>query len=211
MDTTHEDEAARFWEERYLDGVQPGADRPNPRLVEIVGDREPATALDLGCGPGGDTLWLAGRGWHVTAVDISATATDRLADRARERGLGERVRAERHDLARTFPTGEFDLVSAQYLHTHFELDRASVLRRAAHALRPGGHLLVVDHGDVAPWMSVDPDHRFPTPQEVAGELALDPSGWTIVRADRPRRAATGPSGEHAHVTDNVLLVRRADA
>lgn len=212
-DTAHDPtgghtDAVAFWEERYRDGGGPGADRPNVRLAEIVGDWPPGTVLDLACGPGGDTLWLAERGWRVTAVDISATATERLTERARERGLGDRVLAERHDLSETFPAGEFDLVSAFYFHTPFEFDRTPVLRAAAEALRPGGHLLLVDHGDVAPWMSVDKSHRFPTPQEVADGLALDPATWTVVRADRPQREATGPDGTTATVTDGVLLVRR---
>ncbi|TCK27684.1 class I SAM-dependent methyltransferase [Pseudonocardia endophytica] len=213
-DTAHDPtgghtDANEFWEERYRDGGGHGGDRPNARLPELVADLGPGAVLDLACGPGGDTLWFAGHGWHVTAVDISSAATTRLAERAAERGFGDRVRTERHDLAETFPTGEFDLVSAFYLHTPFELDRVSVLRTAARALRPGGHLLVVDHNDVAPWMSVDDGHRFPTPQEIADALALDPAEWTTVRADRPRREATGPDGTTATVTDGVLLIRRS--
>lgn len=203
-------DANAFWEERYRDGGGAGADRPNVRLPEIAGDRVPGTVLDLACGPGGDALWFAEHGWQVTAVDISEAATTRLNERARERGLGGRLHAERHDLAETFPSGQFDLVSAFYFHTPFELDRARVLRAAAEALRPGGELLVVDHGDVAPWMSVDPDHRFPTPQDVVDELDLGPR-WTVVRADRPRREATGPDGTVATVTDNVLVIRRDGA
>ena len=40
-------------------------------------------ALDLGCGEGGDALWLAERGWPVVAVDISDTALQRAAADAR--------------------------------------------------------------------------------------------------------------------------------
>ena len=121
------------------------------------------------------------------------------------------MRAERHDLAETFPDGEFDLVSACYFHTPFELDRTRVLRSAVRALRPGGELLLVDHNDVAPWMSVDDGHRFPTPREVADSLDLDPSRYTVVRAARPTREATGPDGTAATVTDGVLVVRRTAA
>lgn len=213
-DTAHDPtgghtDATEFWEERYRNGAGHGGDRPNARLPELVGDREPGTVLDLACGPGGDTLWFAERGWRVTAVDISSAATERLAERAAERGFGDRVRTERHDLAESFPAGEFDLVSAFYFHTPFELDRTRVLRAAAEALRPGGELLVVDHNDVAPWMSVDEGHRFPTPREVADSLDLDPAGWTVVRADRPQREAVGPDGTAATVTDGVLIVRRS--
>ncbi|MYU09801.1 methyltransferase domain-containing protein, partial [Streptomyces sp. SID8361] len=158
----------------------------------------------------GDALWLAGQGWQVTAVDISAVAVQRLAVLARSHGLGDHVITARHDLHTSFPSGAFDLVCAHYLHTPCDLDRATVLRSAAHALRPGGRLLVVDHGSTAPWSwNQDPDIRYPSPQEVAAGIGLAPETWTVERADAPRRIATGPDGRTAEVTDHVLLIRRA--
>jgi SAM-dependent methyltransferase len=201
--------AARFWDELYS---RRAAESPavNPRLAEIAGPLPPGAALDLGCGAGGDALWLAGRGWRVTAVDISASAVDSLRQRADR--TGEPVTALRVDLADDFPDGAFDLVSAQYLHTPFALDRARVLRTAAKALNRGGRLAVVDHGSTAPWSwNQDPDVRYPTPREVAEELALDPVEWSVERADAPERQATGPEGRTATVVDHVLVIRRAGA
>ncbi|EFL29624.1 methyltransferase type 11 [Streptomyces viridochromogenes DSM 40736] len=169
----------------------------------------PGEALDLGCGDGGDALWLAGQGWQVTAVDISAVAVERLAALAHSHALGDRVCTVRGDLHKSSPPGEFDLVCAHYLHTPFGLDRSTVLRSAAHALRPGGRLLVVDHGSTAPWSwNQDPDVRYPSPLEVAAGIGLAPATWTVERADAPRRIATGPDGHTAEVTDHVLVVRR---
>ena len=210
MDTndTAGDEAELFWEEQYGTRRTWG-ERANPLLVETAAPMRPGAALDLGCGAGGDAIWLAEHGWQVTAVDISATAVERVRERARELGVGDRVVTERHDLARSFPSGEFDLVSAQYFHTPFTLPRSEVLRTAARALRPGGLLLIVDHGSIAPWSwNQDPDTHFPTPTEIAAELDLDPEQWPVLRADMPRRRATGPAGEIATVTDNVLVLRR---
>ncbi|WP_055698813.1 class I SAM-dependent methyltransferase, partial [Streptomyces silaceus] len=165
---------------------------------------------DLGCGNGGDALWLAGQEWRVTATDISAVAVERLAALARSHGFGDRVTAVRHDLRTSFPDGEFDLVCAHYLHTPFDLDKAAVLRSAAHALRPGGRLLVVDHGSTAPWSwTAGSDVRYPSPREVAADIALDPGTWTVEQADALTRTATGPDGRTAEVTDHVLVVRRA--
>ncbi|MGH4033458.1 SAM-dependent methyltransferase [Actinomycetota bacterium Odt1-20B] len=207
-------DAAVFWDGVYAarpeaDGTSPDGPSPHARLTETVTGLEPGDALDLGCGEGGDALWLAGRGWRVTAVDISAVAVGRVAERARARGLGDRVVGLRHDVHQSFPPGSFDLVCAHYLHTPCDLDRVSVLRSAAAALRPGGRLLVVDHGSTAPWSwNQDPEARYPSPQEVAAGMDLDRRTWTVERADAPRRIATGPDGRTAEVTDHVLLVRR---
>lgn len=204
-----QDSAARFWDEHYS-GRAAGAPAVNPRLAEIAGPLPPGTALDLACGAGGDALWLAGRGWHVTAVDIAEPAVHALQRQADS--TGATVTALRVGLAEDFPGGTFDLVSAQYFHTPFALDRGTVLRAAARSLNPGGRLVVVDHGSIAPWSwNQDPDVHFPTPREVAGELALDPAEWPVERADTPGRRATGPGGRTADVIDHVLVIRRTES
>jgi SAM-dependent methyltransferase len=200
--------AELFWERHYR-GRRGGAARVNPLLAEVAAPLRPGAALDLGCGAGGDAVWLARRGWRVTAVDISTTAVQRLRDRARELGVADLITAEQRDLASGFPAGRFDLVSAQYFHTPFPLLRGRILRTAAAALRPAGLLLVVDHGSTAPWSwNQDPDAHYPTPTEVAAELDLDPRSWAVRRADTPSRRATGPGGRTATVVDNVLLIER---
>ena len=199
--------AVMFWDDVHASRPAIAVARPNVRLTETVAGLPPGDALDLGCGDGGDALWLAGQGWRVTAADISAVAVERLAAVADEHG--GQVTAVRHDLHTSFPHGEFDLICAHYLHTPFDLDRAAVLRSAAHALRSGGRLLVVDHGSTAPWSwNQDPDVRYPSPSEVAEDIGLDAATWTVERADAPRRIATGPGGQTAEVVDHVLLIRR---
>ncbi|MFE2635642.1 class I SAM-dependent methyltransferase [Streptomyces scopuliridis] len=202
------EDAEQFWERHYRTRRAWDA-RVNPLLAETAAPLRPGTALDLGCGAGGDAIWLAQQGWYVTAVDISATALERIRERAHDLGVADRVATEQHDLASSFPADQFDLVSAQYFHTPFPLLRSRVLRTAARALRPGGLLLIVDHGSTAPWSwNQDPDIHYPTPTEIAAELDLDPAHWSVLRAGMPRRRATGPAGESATVVDNVLLVQR---
>ncbi len=195
-------DATKFWDGLY-ERRSAGTPKVNARLAEIAGPLAPGAALDLGCGGGGDALWLAARGWRVTAVDISGAAVRSL----RERGAA--ITALRVDLAEDFPYGAFDLVSAQYFHTPFELDRAHVLRTAANSVNPGGRLVVVDHGSAAPW-SWDQNAQYPAPLEVAAELDLDPVEWPVERAEASERHATGPAGQTATVVDHILVLRRGE-
>ncbi|MCV9996535.1 methyltransferase domain-containing protein [Paeniglutamicibacter sp. ZC-3] len=69
---------AEFWETRYNtnrgENGHMWSGRVNPAVEHETTALSPGTALDLGCGEGADTLWLAAHGWTVTAIDISATA-----------------------------------------------------------------------------------------------------------------------------------------
>lgn len=200
--------AEQFWEQHYRGRHGAWSGRANAVLVDIAGPLPTGTALDLGCAEGGDAIWLAARGWQVTGVDVSATALERASRHARDAGVADRVTFQRHDLTRTFPDGRFDLVTAQYLQSPVAFPRAAVLQAASRAVASGGLLLVVDHASVAPWSWADPDTRFPTPQEALAVLELDLGRWQVEQVGAPQRQATGPSGETAIVTDNVIAIRR---
>ncbi|WP_141014058.1 SAM-dependent methyltransferase [Nocardioides sambongensis] len=88
--------SAAAWDERYS-GDRVWSGRPNQRLVEQASELDPGTALDVACGEGGDALWLAGRGWQVTAVDISQVALDKVAAHAIERGVEDQVKVGLYD------------------------------------------------------------------------------------------------------------------
>ncbi|RHA43894.1 class I SAM-dependent methyltransferase [Cellulomonas rhizosphaerae] len=201
-------ESEAYWEERYRDREAAWGTNPNAVLVDVLGGfgLTPGDALDLGAGHGGDAFWLASLGWNVTAVDVSATALARVAQGAAARGLT--VATEQHDLTRTLPDVAVDLLTATYFQTPLEIDRDAILRRAVGLVRPGGTLVVIDHGNAPPGSRLaHAHHHFPSVAETWASLALDES-WDLARIDAPVRRAMAPDGEMADLTDNVIVAQR---
>jgi SAM-dependent methyltransferase len=201
-----------FWDERYSSADRLWSGRPNAQLVEQVAGLEPGDALDVGSGEGADAIWLAARGWTVTAVDISAVALERAAAHAAASGdeVAGRITWLHEDLLTWDPGRErFDLVSAQFMQLPSP-ERENLHARLAAAVRPGGTLLIVGHH--ADDMHVNVGR--PEAQRLfasAGQLAatLDPDEWEVVVADAIGRPATDLDGQPVTVTDAVLrAVRR---
>lgn len=195
---------AQFWDEMYRGREQVFSGEPNGVLVAEITGMPPGQALDVGCGEGADALWLARRGWMVTAVDISPTALRRAARAGAD--VAGRVAWARGDLtAAPPPAGAFDLVNIQY----FPIPRRpshTALRGLLAAVAPGGTLLFVSH-DLA---DLPPDHhhrRARDHYQPADVAALLDDDW-IIRVDEVRpRAASAPPGTR-HTRDTVLRAER---
>jgi SAM-dependent methyltransferase len=131
---------AQAWDDRYAERQQ-WSGEPNALVAELLADLPPGSAVDLAAGEGRHALWLAGRGWQVTAVDFSATG---LA-RGRERPEAGRVSWVTADvLTWVGPDEPVDLVLVAYLHLP-PPGMEELLARAVGWLRPGGRLLVLGH------------------------------------------------------------------
>jgi SAM-dependent methyltransferase len=205
-------DVAAFWEDFYSGEKQRWSGNPNALLVPEVESLAPGTALDLGCGEGGDAIWLAGKGWRVTGADVSSAGLALAAEHAAAAGVGDAITWERHDLDATFPAGEFDLVTACYLQSPVPLGREQVLRRATAAVAPGGTLVVVSHAGWPTWMTEPPaghrmDHRFSPAAETLERLELESGAWVVERAEDIGRPSTSPDGVDGTRPDSVVRVR----
>ncbi|GAA1967722.1 SAM-dependent methyltransferase [Amycolatopsis minnesotensis] len=195
------------WDERYRSRDSIWSGRPNPQLVTEVADLAPGTALDVGCGEGGDAIWLAGQGWQVTGIDFATTALRRAEAHADAAAVGDRVRWVHADLLTWVPETRFDLVSAQFMHLP-NPERGVLAARLAAAVAPGGTLLIVGHdfSDVRTSAGRPnlPDLYY-TADELAGALEAD--AWEILAETRPRNASD-PEGKEITVRDTVLRARK---
>jgi SAM-dependent methyltransferase len=197
------------WEEHYAAKPQVWSGRVNTQLAAIATQLSGGRALDVGCGEGGDAIWLAEHGWSVVGVDVSHTALARARAAAAEHGVAARIEFTHYDLTVSFPDDSFDLVSACFLHSTVEMDRPAILRRAAAAVAPGGALLIVDHAAAPPWATTLRDHPFPSLQDVVAGLKLQNFQWISNRMAAVNRPVSGPDGEPVTLVDNVIWLQRA--
>lgn len=114
-------DATRFWDERYVsrrtEHGRMWSGSVNATVEQQVAELTPGTALELGSGEGADALWLAERGWIVTALDISSVALEVGAAEATKAGLSDRIEWVQTDLATWRPSAQYDLVLSAFLHS----------------------------------------------------------------------------------------------
>jgi SAM-dependent methyltransferase len=140
------------WNQRYRDGAYGNRTHPSALVADHVPDvlatQRAASAdecileaLDVACGAGRNALYLAGLGYRVDAVDVSAEALARGKQAALDAGLP--ISWIEHDLDLGLPRGlgHYDLiVVVRYLDL-------SLVTSAAERLRPGGYLICEAHLD----------------------------------------------------------------
>ena len=203
---------AAFWNDRYASAPTIWSGKPNAQLVTEAEGLPPTTALDVGSGEGADAVWLAERGWHVTALDISQVALDKAAEHTRQSSpeAAERITWQQADLTDGIALQPgFGLVSAQFLHLP-EGQRDPLYLRLAELVAPGGTLLIVGH-DPSDLESAGhlrahrPDLLFRADDIAA---LLDPADWTIATPEARRRTVVDPDGRTVEVADAVVVARR---
>jgi 2-polyprenyl-3-methyl-5-hydroxy-6-metoxy-1,4-benzoquinol methylase len=127
---------------------------PHAKVVQFAfrcfperSDRERSRALDLGCGTGVHTVFLAYEGFEVTAIDASSVAIDATRTKLVAAGLDaalEQTAIEKLDM----PTARLDLVVCTgVLDSAGPATAAEAIPRVAEAMAPGGRGVFVFASD----------------------------------------------------------------
>jgi SAM-dependent methyltransferase len=196
----------REWDELYASRELVWTAEANRFVAEELAGLTAGRALDLGTGEGRNAIWLAERGWQVTAVDFSAVGLAKAAELAARRGATG-IRWVEADLREYQPgPAAYDLVLLAYVHLPPD-EFGALLQLAASALAPGGTLLVVGHDadNIAHGHGGPQDprilHRVP---DVAAALP----GLAIQRAEQARRPVPTSDGERTAIDTVVRAQRR---
>jgi len=172
----------RDWNRRYASGRGPQKEDPHPWLVENLWRVKRGRALDVACGMGRDSIWLAQQGFRVHGVDFSAVALRAARERAARLGVLDRVQFVVADLTQFgFPRDYYDLVIG------FSFWEPRIMGDLRDAVRPGGFLIYETFNIWWKWTRPDVPDRFLLQP---GELRQWFKDWRVwayreVGSDRP--------------------------
>jgi SAM-dependent methyltransferase len=187
---------AHDWDRRYADAALVWSSRPNQFVESELADLSPGRAIDVAAGEGRNALWLAERGWDVTAVDFSLVGLDkgRELQARHERGRDLHIDWVHAD-ALEYDAGEgtFDLALLAYLQLPADERRVAV-RRTFLSLRDGGTLFVVAH-DSTNITEGTGGPQYPEVLYTAEDVLADLDGerFEVVRAERVSREVPAPA------------------
>ncbi|MFC0525849.1 class I SAM-dependent methyltransferase [Pontibacillus salicampi] len=125
------------WEELYRSNEYPWT-FPDEMLVAAMNRHKPGKAIDLGAGEGGNSFWLAEKGWDVTSIDQSAAAVEFIRSESDKKGYS--IKAEAGDVLSYTSEDTFDLVLIAYVHLA-QQDRRLLFEKVAQLLSDHGILI----------------------------------------------------------------------
>ncbi|NND75460.1 MAG: class I SAM-dependent methyltransferase [Ilumatobacter sp.] len=193
------------WNQRYAGSDYVWTVTANQFVEQHLCDLAPGTAIDLGAGEGRNAVWLAQRGWDVTAVDFSDVGLAKAKRLATEHHVHVEVVCA--DATTYEPEEPVDLVVLAYLQID-ATGRRTVLERAATWLRPGGTVFVIAHDR----SNVTDGYGGPPAAAVCysvGETVEALAGLTIERAEVAERTVVNDDGVHTALDTLVIAVRPA--
>ncbi|MCW2791967.1 MAG: Methyltransferase type 12 [Nocardioides sp.] len=195
---------ADAWDQRYAASDLVWSATPNQFVADELTDLTPGTAVDLAAGEGRNAIWLARRGWTVTAVDFSQVALDK----GRQLAGDTPVTWVRADATTCSADSTYDLAVLAYLQLVARERRAAV-RNAFAALRSGGTLFLVAH-DSTNLVEGTGGPQDPAVLMTAEDVLSDLGGleFDVIRAERVARRVTGPDEVVRTAHDALVRVVR---
>jgi cyclopropane fatty-acyl-phospholipid synthase-like methyltransferase len=167
-----------FFRAAYLFGLKPwDSGVTPPELVTFVANNPAGKSLDLGCGTGTNTIYLAQKGWDATGIDFVPRAIATAKKKAAAAGVSPRLMLG--DVTRLTELGIGDgynlLLDLGCFHSIPDAGRNDYVKGAS-AVAPGGATMLL-FGFTRGEKSTRPGPRGLAPNEVRDRFS---SGWELV-------------------------------
>ncbi|NQW16207.1 MAG: methyltransferase domain-containing protein [Chloroflexi bacterium] len=184
---------------RYLlgDSLHPGGLTLTEEVASQFGLSSESRVLDVGCGPGATSLFLAKKyGASVTGVTLEESSAEELESRANDQGLDGKIEVITGDISNVdVGTVIFDAAIAECVISIFD-DKPAVIQRVFDAIKPGGRIGISDvivDGELPPHLQ----NVFVVAGCVGAAWSLDQyvslvetAGFHIVQSERRTDVAT---------------------
>jgi tellurite methyltransferase len=116
-------------------------EKPLPIVEALPKFISSGDVLDIGAGPGGNSLYLASQGFNVTASDISRVAIQKIVKKAEAAGLF--IETQVNDLTEMELKHEFDVIICTFVMHHFSREEAELaIRNVQRSTRRGGFNII---------------------------------------------------------------------
>ena len=192
----------------YGSGTEWGNDEPTDFLSRYV-ERLPARSrvLDLGCGNGRNSIYLAKCGFDVTAIDASSVAVNQLLKHANEEKLSANINTICADITNYQFKGKYDLILLYgVINSLEEKHWPHLLKRMKSATKCGGLNIIAYFNNFSSSSSVDGTEVISLANTES--ITKQYREWTLVDHDcRTNSHTHGIRGQHSHVTERATFCK----
>jgi SAM-dependent methyltransferase len=132
-------DAYNSWAASYDSDMNKTRDLEATAIRSVLGDKLFGQTLEIGCGTGKNTAWLAEKSKGMIAVDFSTS----MLEKAKQKIQSSKIRFLQVDITKPWALGKVDLISCSLVLEHIE-DIDFVFQQAAESLSSGGRFYLCE-------------------------------------------------------------------
>ena len=184
----------------YYWGTEPGGFLDE--LISLCPPSEYKTVLDIGCGEGKDAVYMAQKGYKVSAFDLTENGIRKTISLAGKRGV--KINAYVDDINTFAACGQYDIIystgTVQYL---FDENKEDFFKKLEKMTRPDG-IVFINVFVGKPFLELPPDWDIEEKMWKPGELFTYFADWKVERIDEVIFEDDSGGVPHFHCMDTII-------
>ena len=186
--------------DEYYWGLEPG--RFLGELIRLNPPAQNKKVLDIGCGEGKDAVYMAEKGYDVTAFDLTENGIRKTLALAGNRNVS--INAYVDDINTFEINGQFDIIystgTIQYL---FDENKENFFAKIKKMIKPNG-IVYLNVFVEKPFLELPPDWDIEEKMWRSGELFTFFSDWKMERIDEVIFEDSSGGIPHYHCMDTII-------